>query len=63
MNFNSDGAEIDDVKHMEVYGDWLKFTDGEGATVKIAAYVLKKLMMFALENATEFNEGSWNEGL
>jgi len=59
MNFNSDGAEIDDVKHMEVYGNWLMFTDGEGATIKISPHVLKKLMVFALENATKFNEGAW----
>lgn len=59
MNFNSDGAEIDSVKNMEVYGDWLKFTDGEGTTIKIPPHVLKKLMMFALENATKFNEGAW----
>ena len=35
MNINSDGAEIDAVRRMQVYGDWIKFTDGEGSDVKI----------------------------
>lgn len=35
MNINSDGAEIDGARNIEVYGDWIKFTDGEGATVKL----------------------------
>ena len=56
MNINSDGAEIDAATDMEVYGDWIKFTDGEGATVKIDPYVVKQLMDFALANKVETSE-------
>jgi hypothetical protein len=47
MNIKHDGAEIDDATNMQVYGEWIKFTDGEGATVKIPPSVIKKLMDFA----------------
>jgi hypothetical protein len=47
MNIRHDGAEIDDAINMQVYGEWIKFTDGEGATVKIPPSVIKKLMDFA----------------
>ena len=33
MNLGSDGAEIDAVRRMQVYGEWIKFVDGEGSTV------------------------------
>ena len=56
MNINSDGAEIDAATDMEVYGDWIKFTDGEGSTVKIDPYVVKQLMDFALANKVETPE-------
>ena len=56
MNINSDGAEIDAATDMEVYGDWIKFVDGEGATVKIDPYVVKQLMDFALANKVETSE-------
>ena len=56
MNINSDGAEIDDARDIEVDGDWIKFTDGEGATVKIDPYVVKQLMDFALANKVETSE-------
>ena len=56
MNINSDGAEIDAANFMEVYGDWIKFVDGEGATVKIDPYVVKQLMDFALANKVETSE-------
>ena len=56
MNINSDGAEIDAATDMEVYGDWIKFVDGEGATVKIDPYVVKQLMDFALANKVETPE-------
>lgn len=59
MNFSSDGLEIDDVTVMEVYGEWLKFTDGEGATVKITPIVVKALMIFALDNFEKFDKGAW----
>ena len=59
MNLSSDGAEIDAVRRMQVYGDWIKFVDGEGSTVKITPGVVKQLMIFALEHINEFEEGAW----
>jgi len=59
MNLSSDGAEIDNAKNMEVYGDWIKFKDGEGSTVKITPGVVKALLVFALEHVNEFGEGAW----
>jgi hypothetical protein len=59
MNLSSDGAEIDNAKNMEVYGDWIKFKDGEGSTVKITPGVVKQLLVFALEHVNEFEEGAW----
>ena len=59
MNINSDGAEIDAVRRMQVYGDWIKFTDGEGSDVKITPGVVKALYEFAMAHAEEFEEGAW----
>jgi hypothetical protein len=59
MNIGLDGAEIDGAKDFEVYGEWIKFTDGEGATVKITPSVVKMLMIFALDNFEKFEEGAW----
>jgi hypothetical protein len=59
MNINSDGVEIEDVCEMEVYGEWIKFTDSEGAVVKISPGVVRRLMAFALEHMTHFEEGAW----
>jgi hypothetical protein len=59
MNLGSDGAEINDVRWTEVYGDWIKFIDGEGSTVKITPRVVKQLLFFALEHLNEFGEGAW----
>ena len=59
MNINSDGAEIDAVRRMQVYGDWIKFVDGEGSTVKITPGVVKQLMSFALEHINEFEKEVW----
>ena len=59
MNINSDGAEIDAARDMEVYGDWIKFVDGEGATVKIVPRVIRELYEFAMAHAEEFDEGAW----
>ena len=53
MNINSDGAEIDAATDMEVYGDWIKFVDGEGATVKIDPSVIRELHEFATANTVE----------
>ena len=53
MNINSDGAEIDAVRRMQVYGDWIKFTDGEGSDVKITPGVVKALYEFAMANKAE----------
>jgi hypothetical protein len=38
---------------MEVYGDWIKFVDGEGATVKIDPSVIRELYEFATANKVE----------
>jgi hypothetical protein len=46
MNINDDGAEIDRAENVELYGDWIKFTDGEGASVKIAIDVVLELAEF-----------------
>lgn len=59
MNINYDGAEIEYANDLEVYGEWIKFTDGDGSVIKIPPNVIKKLMVFALEHATEFGEGAW----
>ncbi len=59
MNIGPDGAEIDGAKDFEVYGDWIKFTDGEGSKVKITPIVVKTLMIFALDNFEKFEEGAW----
>jgi hypothetical protein len=61
MQMKSDGAEIDDAVGMQVYGDWIRFRDGEGALVKIPPYVIKNLMMFAYDNAHEFSVDAWVE--
>ena len=59
MNIGPDGAEIDGARDFEVYGEWIKFTDGEGSTVKITPSVVKTLMIFALDNFEKFYEGAW----
>jgi hypothetical protein len=59
MIINDDGAEIDGATNMEVYGDWVKFTDGEGATVKMLPSVVKQLLEFAMANKGEFTEEAW----
>ena len=56
MNINSDGAEIDAARDMEVYGDWIRFVDGEGSTVKIDPEVVKQLMDFVTANKVEIFE-------
>jgi hypothetical protein len=59
MNLSSDGAEIDAVRRVQVYGEWIKFVDGEGSTVKITPGVVMRLMTFALEHINEFEDGAW----
>ena len=59
MNISSDGAEIDNVRKMQVYGDWIKFVDGEGSIVKITPGVVKQLLVFALEHINEFEDEVW----
>jgi hypothetical protein len=59
MIIDDDGAEIDGAKDFEVCGEWIKFTDGEGAVVKITPSVVKQLMEFAMANESEFDEGAW----
>jgi hypothetical protein len=59
MIITEDGAEIDGANSMEVYGDWIKFTDGEGSVVKITPGVVKKLLEFAMANESAFDDGAW----
>jgi hypothetical protein len=59
MNIGPDGAEIDGAKDFEVYGEWIKFTDGEGSTVKITPSVVAALMVFAVKHVNDFEEGAW----
>ena len=59
MIITEDGAEIDGANSMEVYGDWIKFTDGEGAVVKITPSVVKQLLEFAMANESAFDDGAW----
>lgn len=59
MIVNDDGAEIDGAKDFEVYGEWIKFTDGEGSTVKITPSVVAALMVFAVKHVKDFEEGAW----
>jgi len=59
MKMNFDGAEIDSVLKMKVYGDWIKFVDREGSTIKITPGVVKQLLVFALENISEFEAEVW----
>jgi hypothetical protein len=59
MNIGPDGAEIDGAKDFEVYGEWIKFTDGEGSTVKITPSVVAALMVFAVNHVNNFEEGAW----
>lgn len=61
MNINSDGIEIDSAGDMEVYGEWIKFTDDLGVTIKITPSVVKALMIFALNNFEKFDEGAWHD--
>ena len=62
MNINDDGAEIDRADQLTVYGEWIKFVDGEGSTVKMPPFVVKKLLVFALDHMEDFEEGAWDEG-
>jgi hypothetical protein len=59
MIITEDGAEIDSAIDLEVYGDWIKFTDGEGAVVKITPGVVKQLLEFAMANESKFYDGAW----
>lgn len=59
MNLGSDGAEIDNVRKMQVYGDWIQFIDGEGSRIKITPGVVKTLLVFALEHINEFEDEVW----
>lgn len=59
MNINADGIEIEDANSLEVLGEWIKFVDAEGVTVKIPPELVKRLMVFALDNVTAFDEGAW----
>ena len=60
MNIDSDGAEIDEANDMQVYGDWVKFVDGEGSVIKIPPDVILKLMVFCLNNHSKFDDTAWD---
>lgn len=59
MNIAFDGAEVDAASDPEVYGEWVRFTDGEGALVKVTPSVLMALFAFAVAHAKEFEDGAW----
>lgn len=59
MNVNYDGTEIEAANNVEVYGEWIKFTDVAGAPIKITPSVVMALMIFALNNFEKFDEGAW----
>jgi len=61
MQINDDGAEIDGAADIHVFGDWVKFTDGDGSIVKMPPSTIKKLMAFAVEHAEQFSQGAWSE--
>jgi hypothetical protein len=62
MQMKSDGAEIDRAENVELYGEWIKFTDGEGASVKIAIDVVLELAEFIKEQPkTDFSIVDRNE--
>lgn len=60
MNINSDGAEIDEADELEVYGEWVKFKDGEGSIVKIPPGLVVKIAAFALAHFSEFEGDAWS---
>ena len=47
-------------RSLEVYGEWIKFKDGDGTIVKIPPGVVLRLMTFALSRFTEFEDGAWS---
>jgi hypothetical protein len=61
MNIEVGVAEIESANNMEVFGEWLQFTDNDNTTIKITPFVIQKLMTFAKENESAFDEGAWEE--
>ena len=61
MQVKADGVEIDSAKDMEAHGDWLKFTDGDGAAVKMPPYLIHQLSYFAVAHQDEFYPEAWEE--
>ena len=62
MQVKSDGAEIDRARQMKVYGEWVRFKDGDGAAVKMPPYLIKQLYDFAVAHKDEFYPGAWESG-
>lgn len=61
MNIEVGVAEIESANNMEVFGEWLQFTDNDNTTIKITPFVIQKLMTFAKENKSAFDEGAWED--
>jgi hypothetical protein len=61
MNIEVGVAEIESANNIEVFGEWVKFTDNDNTTIKITPFVVQKLMTFAKENESAFDEGAWEE--
>ena len=60
MQINADGVELDGARNMEAYGDWVKFTDGEGTTVKISWTTVLALYCFMRQSGMWRGE-DWEE--
>lgn len=60
MRTNQDRIEIehpyDGESKIEIYGEWVAFTDSEKSTVLIDPKLVVKLYEFMLANADVFNE-------
>ena len=60
MRTNQDRIEIEhpyaDEPKIEVYGEWIAFSDSEESTVLIDPKLVIKLYGFMLANANAFNE-------
>jgi hypothetical protein len=59
MKLSSDGAEIEGARNLEVYGDWIKFEDNSGTTIKIDPNVVRQLTIFLLGQLGTMNRGVW----
>lgn len=51
------GIEIETVKHIETFGEWIRFTDDDGASFLIDPDVIETLYGFVLITKKEPEEG------